>query len=595
MEILSKRSIFLMKKVFKFLVPLFLMVLIIASIIWYLFIYDRSFTRDTLLEQARFQDKHGNSRLSSWFYDAAYVFSDQDEDVAIELANQYRSDGNYTKAEYTLTHAINSGATVDLYAALCDTFVRQDKLLDAVNMLDNIHDADMKAQVDAQRPKAPVADQAPGYYSQYIDLHLSSSNATIYYTTDGTYPSVNGSAYTGPISLPAGETTIYAVSVSSDGMVSPVTVLSYTITGVIEAVTFTDDLMEQTLREMIGADGDRTVYSDQLWEVTELTIPEGVKDYSDLKLLPYLKKLSFSGQFLDSLSCLAGLDALESLDLTGCRFPSEDLSILASLPRLSQLTLADCGLSTISDLGDAQYLTYLDVSNNTIRNLDVLTPMTMLQEINLNHNAVTDLTPLGSLGSLETLRVSYNALTNLEPIGGCLRLTCVEADHNQINTLRGLHTLPNLQELSVEHNVLTNINRLEDSTELVTLSFAGNQVVDLSPLRKLTKIQVLDFSSNKVELLPEWVDGCALTTIDGSYNQLANIDGLAKMEHLTHVFMDYNLLKDVDALADCFCLVQVNVFGNPIPDVEKLRDHDIIVNYNPTVADEDSDDSEEED
>ena len=41
-----------MKKTLKFLVPLALGLLIIASIIWYLFIYDRDFTRDTLLQQA---------------------------------------------------------------------------------------------------------------------------------------------------------------------------------------------------------------------------------------------------------------------------------------------------------------------------------------------------------------------------------------------------------------------------------------------------------------------------------------------------------------------------------------------------------------
>ena len=103
-----------MKKTLKFLVPLALGLLIIDSIIWYLFIYDRDFTRDTLLPQARYHDIGGNSRLSSWFYDAAYNFSGHDENVAIELANQYKHDGNYTKAEYTLTSAINSMPTVEL-------------------------------------------------------------------------------------------------------------------------------------------------------------------------------------------------------------------------------------------------------------------------------------------------------------------------------------------------------------------------------------------------------------------------------------------------------------------------------------------------
>ena len=53
---------------------------------------------------------------------------------------------------------------------------------------------------------------------------------------------------------------------------------------------------------------------------------------------------------------------------------------------------------------------------------------------------------------------------------------------------------------------------------------------------------------------------------------------------MTHVYMDYNLITNIDSLADCFCLVQVNVFGNKIADVSKLREHDIIVNYDPTLA-----------
>ena len=54
-----------MKKATKFLVPLLLGLLILVSIIWYLFIYDRAFTRDALLGQARFHDTHGNSKISS--------------------------------------------------------------------------------------------------------------------------------------------------------------------------------------------------------------------------------------------------------------------------------------------------------------------------------------------------------------------------------------------------------------------------------------------------------------------------------------------------------------------------------------------------
>ena len=46
-----------MKKLIHFLVPLLLVILVIASIGWYLFVYDRAFTRDILLQQARNNDR----------------------------------------------------------------------------------------------------------------------------------------------------------------------------------------------------------------------------------------------------------------------------------------------------------------------------------------------------------------------------------------------------------------------------------------------------------------------------------------------------------------------------------------------------------
>ncbi len=570
-----------MKKATRILVPLLLVLLILASITWYLFRYDRAFTRDTLLSQARFQDTHGNSRISSWFYNMAYSFSGKDENVAIELANQYKADGNYTKAEYTLTNAINSGATAELYTALCRTYVEQNKLLDAMNMLDNITDPAIKAELDALRPVAPQADQPAGYYSQYIEVALTSSG-TILYTTDNEFPSTEGPIYSSPITLPAGETTIYAVSVGNDGLVSPATVLGYTITGVIEEVFFSDEAMSAAIRASIGADADDRIYTNQLWDITEFTVPEGVANYEDLNLLPYLKKLTIHGQTLDSLTNLSSLSKLEALDLTSCRFPAEDLSILATLPSLTSLTLNDCALSTIEGLAGAPGLSMLDLSNNTIRNLEALAPMTSLRQIILQHNAVTDLSALKGLTELEKLDVSFNSVSSFSPLSSCVKLNWLGADNNQIADLTGVAAMPLLEYLSVDSNLVTDVSILSGCTELTSLNIASNEITDITSLSTLIKLENFDFSGNQIAALPAWPDGCPLKTINGSYNALTSIDSLKNMESLSNINMDYNLLTNIDALADNYCLVQVNVFGNEIEDVSALRDHDIIVNYDPT-------------
>ena len=573
-----------MKKLIHFLVPLLMIVLVIASIGWYLFVYDRAFTRDLLLQQARDNDLKGNTSLSSWFYNLAYGFSGQDENVAIELANQYKASGNYTKAEVTLSKAIRDGATKELYIALCKTYVEQDKILDAVSMLANIPNASIKAELEAMRPAAPQADYPSGYYSQYISVTLSSSEGTtLYYTTDGDYPSIADEPYSAPIELPLGESQVYAVSVADNGLVSPVTILGYTIGGVIEPVIFMDASMEQAIRAALGYDQSHVLYTNDLWQITELEVPSDAMTLEDLIYLTYLENLTVNGRNMSNLQDFAGLNHLKKLDLSGCRFPADSLKTIASLPHLKELNLSNCSLSTLSGLENAESLEILDISNNTIRNLEPLSNMSALSELYLQHNAVTNLTVVGGLSELTVLDVSYNALTSIAPLTGNVRLTKLNAANNQIGDVSAAASLPMLAELNLDYNSLTDISGLSGCASLKTLTVSNNQLSSIDALSGMNTLERLDFSYNSVSSLPDFGANSAMQVIDGSYNALESIDSIAKMADISYIYMDYNKLTSVDALADCFHLVQVNVYGNEIPDVSALTEHDILVNYDPTV------------
>ena len=573
-----------MKKLIHFLVPLLMIVLVIASIGWYLFVYDRAFTRDLLLQQARDNDLKGNTSLSSWFYNLAYGFSGQDENVAIELANQYKASGNYTKAEVTLSKAIRDGATKELYIALCKTYVEQDKILDAVSMLANIPNASIKAELEAMRPAAPQADYPSGYYSQYISVTLSSSEGTtLYYTTDGDYPSIADEPYSAPIELPLGESQVYAVSVADNGLVSPVTILGYTIGGVIEPVIFMDASMEQAIRAALGYDQSHVLYTNDLWQITELEVPSDAMTLEDLIYLTYLENLTVNGRNMSNLQDFAGLNHLKKLDLSGCRFPADGLKTIASLPHLKELNLSNCSLSTLSGLENAESLEILDISNNTIRNLEPLSNMSALSELYLQHNAVANLTVVGGLSELTVLDVSYNALTSIAPLTGNVRLTKLNAANNQIGDVSAAASLPMLAELNLDYNSLTDISGLSGCASLKTLTVSNNQLSSIDALSGMNTLERLDFSYNSVSSLPDFGTNSAMQVIDGSYNALESIDSIAKMADISYIYMDYNKLTSVDALADCFHLVQVNVYGNEIPDVTALTEHDILVNYDPTV------------
>lgn len=571
-----------MKNSLKKLVPFTLALLIIASLVWYGFVYDRDFTRDMLLKQARYQSTDGNPRVASLFYDLAYEHSGQDENVAIELANQFKTDGNYTKAEYTLSNAIADGGTADLYIALCKTYVEQDKLLDAVNMLDNIADAKIKAEIDAMRPAAPVSEPASGFYSQYIPVKLSASSGTIYYTVDGEYPSIEDAPYSNAFTLSGGETTVLAVSVDENGLVSPRSIFSYTVGGVIEEVFFDDALIEKTVREMIGRTDGGALFSNELWDISSFSVSQDVKYCEDLIKLPYLKSLSIDNQSFDSIRFLSTLSELTELTLTNCRFEVSDLDIIASLPNLQRLTLSGCSLSTVAGLENAQNLVYINLANNTIRNLNPLANMMKLQEIDLEHNALTSLTSLSGLGNLQKLNVSYNSLTSLAPLATCTNLTWLDANNNDLISVSGIDNLPALRHLSANHNALTDVTPLASRSTLTELHIANNDIEDITSLGVLNGLEVLDFSSNQVKTLPEWADDAKLRVIDGSHNEVKSLKPLANQMNLTHIYMDYNKITSITELENCYKLVLVNVYGNKVKSAKELTDLGIIVNWDPT-------------
>ncbi len=574
-----------MKKAIKIIVPILLVLAVIGSIGWYLLKYDPGFTRDFLLRQARSAEERGNHSLATWIYDLTYLQSNQDEDVAIELAEQFKAIGNYTKAEYTLSNAIADGGTAQLYIALCKTYVEQDKLLDAVTMLDNIANPQIKSQLDALRPSAPVATPESGYFNQYISVSISASEGTVYINTNGEYPSVKEQPFTGELTLSGGETTIYALAVGENGLVSPLRIFSYTIAGVIEEVTLTDPAMDQIVRQHLNVTDDHTLYTNELWGITNLEINGEVKDLSDLTLMPFLEQLTITSGSYENLSAISSLSSLSTLSIEGVTLTSDNLRIIGTLPKLQSLALPHCNLSSITELSNATSLTNLNLSNNTLRDLSPLSGMTELKTLQISHNAVTQLSDISTLIKLEELDASYNSLTSTADLAVCTGLKILRLDNNALTQLEGLDKLIALSVLSAENNKLTSINHLSTCTELTELTISNNKLSDISAVSAMLKLQSLDFSSNQVTQIPKLTSD-TLTQINGTSNLLTSLEALEGQTNLNYVVMDYNSgITSVTPLRNCFNLVEVSVYATGVTDVSALTAMNVIVKYSPVSID----------
>ena len=572
-----------MKRAFKIIVPIILAIALLATTAWYLFVYDREFTRDMLLSCARYFEENGNHSTAQWFYDTAYAQVDDNDAIAVELSEHYKETGNYTKAEYTLYKAIQDGGGVDLYIALSKLYVEQDKLLDAANLLNNVTGY-VKAELESMRPDMPKASPDPNFYTQLITVTISSQKGTLYVNKNGQYPSVKSDLYSAPFSLVEGENTIYAISVSDEGLVSPLAVYGYTLGGLIEKVQFTDASIEASVRGYLGVADTTDIYTNDLWELTEFTVPENVSNFEDLKHMTSLESLTIQGGPSGQLSFLSAMPNLRQLSISNLEVNTEEARMIGSFSSLTSLTLNGCSLTTATPFAGLTLLTYLDLSNNTIRDISALGSMTVLQELHLNHNAVNDLAVLNSCTDLQILDVAFNDLTNISSIFSMKQLTWLDVSNNNLESITGVAQLQNLERLYVSNNQLTSVDSVANCSKLVDFKCGSNQISDMSSLSALDGLMYLDFSRNQVNKLPSWSKECELVTIDGSHNQLSSLSALAGLEMLNNVYMDYNAnISSVADLATCFLLIRVDVYGTKVTDASVLTDQSIIVNYDPTL------------
>ncbi len=576
-----------MKRFLKILLPILLSAVIIAGVCWYFLSYDKGFTQDVLRSCGSYFADREQMRIAARFYDLAYKQNYDTDSVAIELADKYIQIGNYTKAEAALYKAIQDGGDVPVYIALSKAYVAQDKLYDAVELLDGVADPKIKQKLDELRPTRPTSPDEQKTYHQLISITVEAPDSKLYVNPNGEYPSVSTHAYPGPIALSEGENLIYAVAVSENGLVSPLSILKYEISGVIEVVDFQDDAIEAEVRKLLNIPGNKTIYSNELWDITAFTVPSNAKNYSDLRYMLYLQSLTIENGVPGQLSVLNSsidslADTLKILSISSTGLTAEDTDVISRLIGLEYLILDGCGLSTTAQLSQLTKLVKLNINNNAVRNISAITQMTNLKELYMQRNALNDLTAVVSCTNLEILDISYNAVTDIVPISKLTNLKALNISQNEIQDLSALSELKDLDILSATDNQISDISALKACTKLTVVDISGNQIGTLDALSSHINITYLKFAHNQVTELPKWDSSAAFVTIDGSYNQISDLTPLGNLKNINNILLDYNEnIQSVAPLATCPVLIQVNVYGTKVTDVTMLTEQSIIVNYNP--------------
>lgn len=551
---------------------------------WYFFLRDGSgFTTLAM----RFE-MEGNYDWALRCY--AWAWEREPDNVAmpLALANCYAASGNYTRCESVLWDAIEQmPEQIELYIALSQAYVAQDKLLDAAHLDEQITHPDARAAFNAARPEAPVIQPAAGNYDEDCTVSLSYSSGTAFWTLTGNYPSVETDAYTAPVRLIGQEASVYALVVDANGLVSPLASADYQVGFVNEPVTIADTALDALLRESMGWVEGVELTTNMLATVEKLTLTEDVIDLSQLPQMLHLKELDATAlKHSVDWTILEGLNDLESLSLPALTVDIHALEVIGGLSQLRTLNLKGCGLTTLAPLSNLSKLESLDVTDCIVGDLSPLENLQWLKTLRLGGNAVTDVSALAGLTELEELDLSGNPLESLDALGGLTKLTKLNIASTGAGSLDALRNLTALKDLDASENQISDLAPLGGMKLLTSLNLRDNQLSSLEVLVQLTELMELDVSYNQLSDLPDFEEDCALTFLTVSHNQLTNLEGLANLARLNYVYADYNEITDLQPLTSCQVLVQVDAFENPTRVAQTLIDMGVIVHYTPVFDEE---------
>ena len=230
---------------------------------------------------------------------------------------------------------------------------------------------------------------------------------------------------------------------------------------------------------------------------------------------------------------------------------------------------ADCGDVTDWDLIDVSALDLSDRGLTSLSEND-LDYLADLRELDLRDNELEDISVLSRLGNLRGLDLSGNAIDDISDLSGLADLSYLFLDDNPVEDVSPLSGLANLWSLTLTRSAIVDISPLSDLANLKLLYLNGNAIVDISPLSGLTDLGWLGLDTNAI----------------------ADISPLSGLANLRLVGLKSNAIADISALARNMGLGRgdrIEIGGNSLdeesarPHISALRARGVDVLFWPTI------------
>ena len=255
------------------------------------------------------------------------------------------------------------------------------------------------------------------------------------------------------------------------------------------------------MRDALNLGKEDKIDTAKLSSVTELDLsyngPSTTTDYcilslDGLKFFPSLNTLVIDGNDVKSLEPVAKCASLISFSAQGCSLDNAKAEPLKRLSGLVYLNIKENSLTDLSLLSYLPKLQILNVGQNELASDKIFAEASLpeLKRLYVNASGLTSIENISRLRTLEYLDISGLSLYDKDI--ACLQnLTNLQTLVCRSNTVREgtvFNSLPNLKVLDLYNNEIYDLTNLAGCEKLEELDVSANVLYKLNGIEKLTAL-----------------------------------------------------------------------------------------------------------
>lgn len=177
----------------------------------------------------------------------------------------------------------------------------------------------------------------------------------------------------------------------------------------------------------------------------------------------------------------------------------DDIGILQKNSHsITHLNLSNNRLANIQILSRFKNLKFLNLSTNLISDINAISGLKNLQYLYLDDNKITQI-PVLNLQNLSELKIFNNQITNITNLSSLLAMNLLDLSFNAVENITSIFALNNLIDLKLDNNKVSNLSGIENLKSLTKLSITANIIKDLSVFIKIKRIDFLNLSDNNID------------------------------------------------------------------------------------------------